>query len=112
VKSALARARGRLEGRRPLAGLDAPPADIVQRFTIALRTKNLDAMKALCADQVIGELVGGAELATFARARQIFIHAHMVMPRLGFGEHPRWGSRTMRANRSCWASGRSRAWRD
>jgi RNA polymerase sigma-70 factor (ECF subfamily) len=90
VKSALARARGRLEGRRPLAGLDAPPGDVVQRFTTALRTKDLDAMKALCAEQVVGELVGGAELATFAKARQIFVHAHIVMPRLGFGEHPRW----------------------
>src|SRR5262245_49753246 len=90
VKSALGRARGRLEGTRPLAGLDAPPADVVQQFTTALRTKDLDAMKALCAEQVVGELVGGAELATFAKARQIFVHAHMVMPRLGFGERPRW----------------------
>lgn len=90
VKSALGRARGRLEGRRPLAGLDAPPADIVQRFTTALRAKDLDAMKALCAGQVVGELVGGAELTTLAKARQIFVHAHMVMPRLGFGDHPRW----------------------
>src|SRR5262249_5281708 len=87
--SALGRARGRLEGRKPLAGLDAPP-EVVHQFATALKNKDLAAMKALCADQVVGELVGGAELATFAKARQIFVHAHMVMPRLGFGEHPRW----------------------
>src|SRR5262249_7339022 len=90
VKSALGRARGRLDGRKPLARLDAPAADVVQRSTTALSTKDLDAMKALCAEQVVGELVGGAELATFAKARRIFEHAHMAMPRLGFGEHPRW----------------------
>src|SRR5262249_4119352 len=27
---------------------------------------------------------------SFAKAKQIFVHAHMVMPRLGFGERPRW----------------------
>jgi RNA polymerase sigma-70 factor, ECF subfamily len=56
VKPALGRARGRLDGRKPLAGLDAPPADVVRRFTEALRAKDLDAIKALCAEQVIGEL--------------------------------------------------------
>lgn len=33
VKSALVRARGRLEGRKPSAGFDAPPRAIVERFT-------------------------------------------------------------------------------
>ena len=36
--------------------------DVVQRFATGLRAKDLDAMKVLCADQVVGELVGGAEL--------------------------------------------------
>src|SRR5262249_35202898 len=37
VKSALGRARGRLEGHKPLAGLDAPSAEVVHQFMAALR---------------------------------------------------------------------------
>jgi len=35
VKSALSRARGRLEGRRPHAGFEAPPRELVARFMLA-----------------------------------------------------------------------------
>src|SRR5215813_13334783 len=47
-------------------------------------------MKTLCADHLSVELVGGVELNSFAKARTVFEHAHMVMPKLGFGEHPSW----------------------
>jgi len=90
VKSALVRGRGRLEGSRPPAGLDAPPGAIVERFVRALADKDMDAMKALCADDVSGELVGGAALESFDKAPTVFGHAHMVMPRLGFGVRPWW----------------------
>ena len=56
----------------------------------ALNDKDMNAMKALCAEHVSSELVGGVELNSFDKARKIFEHAHMVMPRLGFGEHPWW----------------------
>src|SRR5215831_15990953 len=35
VKSALSRARGRLDSRKPLAGLDVPERDLVERFARA-----------------------------------------------------------------------------
>jgi RNA polymerase sigma-70 factor (ECF subfamily) len=47
VKSALNRARGRLDGRRPHAGFDAPPREVVERFMRALSEKDLETMKAL-----------------------------------------------------------------
>ena len=90
VKSALSRARGRLEGRKPPAGFDAPPRQVVEQFMRALNHKDMNTMKALCAEHVSSELVGGVELNSFDKARKIFEHAHMVMPRLGFGEHPWW----------------------
>lgn len=90
VKSALSRARGRLEGARPRAGFDAPPKELVERFMRALADQDIVAMKELCAEHVTGELVGGVELDTFEKAQTFFKHAHMVMPRLGFGERPWW----------------------
>ncbi|HJZ76092.1 MAG TPA: sigma-70 family RNA polymerase sigma factor [Vicinamibacterales bacterium] len=90
VKSALSRARGRLEGRRPPAGFDAPPRDTVDRFMRALSEKDMPAMKALCDEHVSGELVGGVELQAFEQTKTFFEHAHMVMPSLGFGERPWW----------------------
>src|SRR5262245_58995666 len=90
VKSALSRARGRLDGRRPPAGLDAPPREIVDQFMRALSARDMQAMRALCDEHVCVELVGGVERHTFEEARTVFTHAHMVMPRLGFGANPRW----------------------
>jgi RNA polymerase sigma-70 factor (ECF subfamily) len=90
VKSALSRARGRLDGRKPPAAFDVPPPAIVEQFMRALKDRDMNAMKMLCADQVSGELVGGVELNSFAKARKVFENAHMVMPKLGFGEHPWW----------------------
>jgi RNA polymerase sigma-70 factor (ECF subfamily) len=90
VKSALSRARGRLEGRKPPAGFDAPPKAIVEQFMRALQGKDMETLKRLCAANVSTELVGGVELNSFAKARKVFEHAHMVMPKLGFGERPRW----------------------
>src|SRR5262249_34702507 len=49
-----------------------------------------DAMKALCDEHLSSELVGGVEFHSFDKARTFFSHAHMVMPRLGFGERPWW----------------------
>jgi hypothetical protein len=90
VKSALHRGRGRIEDVDRRAVLDSPPRAIVEAFTAALRDRNIEAMKALCADQVTGEIVGGVEAHSFARATSIFEHAHMVMPALGFGTSPWW----------------------
>ncbi len=90
VKSALSRGRGRLEGRKPPAGFDAPPRHIVDRFMRALSEHDVEALKALCDEHMSAELVGGAELDSFAKARTVFEHAHMVMPSVGFGERPWW----------------------
>jgi RNA polymerase sigma-70 factor (ECF subfamily) len=90
VKSALSRARGRLDGRKPPAGFDAPPRDIIDRFMRALTEKDMHAMKTLCDEHMSAELVGGIELESFERAKTVFEHAHMVMPSLGFGERPWW----------------------
>jgi hypothetical protein len=56
----------------------------------ALRDRDMNAMKALCAEYVSSELVGGIEADSFEKARKFFEHAHMVMPKLGFGERPWW----------------------
>jgi RNA polymerase sigma-70 factor (ECF subfamily) len=90
VKSALFRARGRLGGRKPPAGFDAPPREIVERFMHALSERDTQTLKALCDEHVAGELVGGVELASFDQAKTFFEHAHMVMPSIGFGERPWW----------------------
>jgi RNA polymerase sigma-70 factor (ECF subfamily) len=90
VKSALSRARGRLDGRKPPAGLDSPPESILEQVVRALTDKDMNALKALCADHVSAELVGGVEMNSFGKARTFFEHAHMVMPNLGFGERPWW----------------------
>jgi RNA polymerase sigma-70 factor, ECF subfamily len=90
VKSALGRGRGRLDGRKPPAGFDAPPKEIVEQFMRALRDKDMKAMKALCSETLCCELVGGIETDSFDKARTIFEHAHMVMPKMGFGDHPSW----------------------
>ena len=50
VKSALNRARGRLEAKRPPAGFDAPRREIVEQFMVALRDKDMETMRALCSD--------------------------------------------------------------
>jgi RNA polymerase sigma-70 factor (ECF subfamily) len=90
VKSALSRARARLEGRRPVAGFDVPPKPLVERFMRALSAKDMEVMKSLCTEHIAGELVGGAKFHSFDQARKIFEHAHMVMPKIGFGERPWW----------------------
>jgi RNA polymerase sigma-70 factor (ECF subfamily) len=90
VKSALSRARGRLDGRKPPAGFDAPPRAIVDRFMQALSSKDMRTLKTLCDVHLSGELVGGIEVHSFDKARTFFSHAHMVMPSLGFGKNPWW----------------------
>lgn len=90
VKSALHRARGRLDERRPRAGLEAPPPELVEGFLKALRAQDLEALRELCADGATGELVGGAELDDFEKMRTFLSHAHRAMPRLGFGTNPWW----------------------
>jgi RNA polymerase sigma-70 factor (ECF subfamily) len=88
VKAALNRARGRLAEIKPAAGFDAPPRELVERFMIAMRNKDLEALRAMCAVGLTVELVGGAESEGFDRSRMFFEHAHMVFP--GFGQNPRW----------------------
>jgi RNA polymerase sigma-70 factor (ECF subfamily) len=90
VKSALSRARGRLEARRPPAGFDAPPREIVEKFMIALRDKDMETMRALCAEDFALDMVGGAQGDGWERNKTFFTHAHMTMPKLGFGLAPRW----------------------
>jgi RNA polymerase sigma-70 factor (ECF subfamily) len=90
VKSALSRARGRLDGERPAAAFDAPPRELVERFMQALAARDMETMKTLCTAHLSAELVGGVELDSFEKAQTFFRHAHMVMPRLGFGERPWW----------------------
>ena len=92
VKAALHRGRGRLDG----AERDTPPPGpvpsqgLVERFVQALAAKDLEALGALCSQDLSVELVGGAELEGFARSRPFFEHAHFVLPQLGFGTNPRW----------------------
>lgn len=90
VKSALSRARGRLEAKRPPAGFDAPPREIVEKFMVALRDKDAEAMRALCSDDLTVELVGGAIGEGWEQNKTFFSHAHMTMPALGFGLNPNW----------------------
>jgi len=90
VKSALSRGRGRLEAKRPAAGFDAPPPEIVDRFMKALSAKDMETMRALCSDDLTVELVGGAQGDGWEQNKNFFTHAHMVMPALGFGEKPWW----------------------
>jgi RNA polymerase sigma-70 factor, ECF subfamily len=90
VKDALHRARGRLANKREPAGFDAPPREIVERFMVALRDRDAEGLKALCATDLNIDMVGGAEMVNFEQAKSFFHHAHMVFPELGFGENPWW----------------------
>src|SRR5215467_11944590 len=72
VKSALSRARGRIEGRRPLAGFQAPPREMVERFMRALANKDIETIRALCSENLSAELVGGVEMNSFEQAKTIF----------------------------------------
>jgi RNA polymerase sigma-70 factor (ECF subfamily) len=90
VKSALNRARSRLEARRPSASFDPPPRGIVEKFMVALRDKDLETMRALCAEDFALDMVGGAQGDGWEQNRTFFTHAHMTMPKLGFGLNPRW----------------------
>jgi RNA polymerase sigma-70 factor, ECF subfamily len=90
VKSALSRARDRLDAKRPPANFDAPPPEIVDRFMKALSEKDMTTMRALCSDELTVELVGGPQGDGWGQNKNFFAHAHMVMPALGFGENPRW----------------------
>ncbi len=64
--------------------------DLVEGFVTALGAKDLEALRALCSEDLTVELVGGAELETFDGSRAFFEHAHLVLPQLGFGENPHW----------------------
>jgi len=90
VKSALNRGRGRLSGRRPIAGLEAPPRGLVERFGRALADQDISAIAALCRENVSAELVGGAEFHSIKEVKKVVTYAHFVMPRLGFGATPWW----------------------
>lgn len=90
VKAALNRARGRLEAKRPSAGFDPPPREIVEKFMVALRDKDTETMRALCTEDFALDLVGGAQGDGWEQNKTFFTHAHMTMPKLGFGLSPRW----------------------
>src|SRR5262249_2003898 len=64
VKAALHRGRGRLdvaERDMPVGGT-RPPRDLVERFMRALSTKDIEGLRAVCAEDLTVELVGGAEV--------------------------------------------------
>jgi len=92
VKAALQRGRTRLDAEersvRPAGPL--PSKAIVERFLSALSAKDLDTLKAICADDLSVELVGGVELEGFERSRTFFEHAHMELAIPGFPVKPRW----------------------
>jgi hypothetical protein len=91
VKSALQRARGRLASPAAQAPEAARPSRaLVERFLSALAANDLPALEAICSADLSVELVGGAELDGFERARPFFVHAHLVLPIPGFGTSPRW----------------------
>src|SRR5262249_17340562 len=50
VKSALHRARSRLDDRKPPAGLPTPPRDVVELFASALARRDVNAIRLLCAE--------------------------------------------------------------
>ncbi len=92
VKAALHRGRDRLRGadrESPVAG-PPPSRELVERFVTALGAKDIEALSAICSADLTVELVGGAEAEGFERNKTFFAHAHMVLPQLGFGEHPHW----------------------
>src|SRR6185295_4729503 len=68
IKAALNRARGRLDSRRQPAGF-AAPRELVEKFMLALRAKDIEGLRALCAADLTVELVGGAELEGFDNSR-------------------------------------------
>ncbi|HVN85683.1 MAG TPA: RNA polymerase sigma factor [Candidatus Binatia bacterium] len=92
VKAALHRGRGRLDHADRDSPVSARPPSraIVDRFVQALSANDIDALQALCSADLTVELVGGAEIDNFEHSRMFFTHAHMVLPALGFGEHPHW----------------------
>jgi len=92
VKAALHRGRSRLEETAARASAqDAQPSrELVEGFVKALTAKDLEALRAVCSEDLTVELVGGAELETFDGSRGFFEHAHTVLPQLGFGENPHW----------------------
>jgi len=89
VKAALHRGRGRLDEESTPVG-STPSREIVDRFCAALAAKDLATLEAICSSDVTIELVGGAEMASFAVGRMFFEHAHFVLPELGFGTNPHW----------------------
>jgi RNA polymerase sigma-70 factor (ECF subfamily) len=91
VKSALQRARGRLADAPDGPSETARPSRaLVERFLAALAKNDLPALEAICSADLSVELVGGAEIDGFERARPFFAHAHLVLPIPGFGSDPRW----------------------
>jgi hypothetical protein len=57
---------------------------------VALRDKDMTTMRALCTEDFALDLVGGAEGNGWEQNKTFFSHAHMTMPKLGFGLSPRW----------------------
>lgn len=91
VKAALHRGRGRLDEATPAeTGRPVPSRELVDRFVAALSAKDLATLEAICSADVTVELVGGAELETFAGSRTFFEHAHFVLPQIGLGSDPHW----------------------
>lgn len=90
IKSALHRDRARVEGRIVPAQFSAPEQALVEIFMEALTNTDLEALKTICAADLVVELVGGAESRSFEDSKMFFQHAHFVIPELGFGESPRW----------------------
>jgi RNA polymerase sigma-70 factor (ECF subfamily) len=90
VKSALHRARSRIDEKLPAATTHTPSRQLVEAFMRALAAKDLPTLEKLCAADLSIEMVGGWESDSFEQSRSFFAHAHTEMPALGFGRKPRW----------------------
>lgn len=99
VKAALHRARGRrLDPAAVPDDAANPPKALVERFLAALSANDLDAMRQLCNDDVVIELVGGAASDGFDDGRTFFAHAHWepgpemaaIARAMRMGIRPRW----------------------
>ena len=51
---------------------------------------DLETLTEICLSDLTCELVGGVCMDSLDESKSFFSHAHMVMPRIGFGSDPRW----------------------
>ena len=91
VKAALHRGRGRLAEApvRPVGS--TAPRELVDRFVAAFQARDLNALRAIVAEDVRIELVGGIEMHGLADGEGFFLHAFAQAP--GEERGPRFEAR-------------------